>query len=82
MTYHLRTAYPVKGASRRFQGRRTRPAAFKRIASSPNLLSDRAPPELHEPDNFGTFVSSPLKELLVPYPADQMRMGEINSAGV
>jgi hypothetical protein len=30
-----------------------------RCSPTPNLLSDRAPPELHEPDNFGTFVSSP-----------------------
>ena len=42
------------------------------------MLSDRAPPELHEPDNFGTFVSSPLKELLVPYPAEQMCMWKIS----
>jgi hypothetical protein len=30
------------------------------------LLSYRAPPELHEPDSFTTFVSSPLEAFNVP----------------
>jgi hypothetical protein len=29
------------------------------IASSSNLLGERTPPGLHEPDNFSTFVSPP-----------------------
>jgi hypothetical protein len=36
--------------------------AFK-IVFQLELLSDRAPLELHEPDNFDTFVSSPLLRL-------------------
>ena len=35
-------------------------AAFEQNRPELELLSDRAPLELHEPDNFSTFVSSPL----------------------
>jgi hypothetical protein len=52
--------HPVKGCGQRFFSRRIRPAAFEQNRLEPELLSYRAPPELHEPDNFSTFVSSPL----------------------
>jgi len=37
-------------------------AVFERLETrvQVELLSNRAPPELHKPDNFITFVSSPL----------------------
>ena len=40
------------------------PQRWSKIASSSNLLGDRAPPGLHEPDNFSTFVSSPQVEVI------------------
>jgi hypothetical protein len=46
-----------------FSKRRIRPAAMEQNRPEFESLSDRALLELHEPDNFNTFVSSPLLEL-------------------
>jgi hypothetical protein len=51
-------------------GRRNRPAAFEQNHPELELLSDRAPPKLHEPDNFSTFVSSPHAAL--PFTSERM----------
>jgi hypothetical protein len=42
-----------------FSRRRIRPAAMEQNRPEFESLSDRALLELHEPDNFNTFVSSP-----------------------